>query len=388
MGSIAENYQQGKWVVIAVKFDTYYNNRYQELLTNLALLYIMKNKSVLAIFIVALAAVVSGVFYFGGALNQQASVANLVDKPKSGTVQIPVDSPIEPVIPSTPPKGVLDELKWRKLCLDKKPHIEVLSPNGGEVFTTGQKIPVTWRSCNMSAQTGVWIDLIHTVNDPAGREWGFSTKNDGYELVNPPTNHGAYTTGKYYKVLVYPHDTMSGTVRDQSDNSFTINTMNPVDVKYVASNTMVTQSSAGTGSQGTFSITFDITGHAGDDVYIDKTCSSIARSTPGMGTALATSELSFVIEDGNGVIPHALNATCSLAAVDAIDFPKSFRVNDESTERFTLTVIAKPNAAGSYRMKIVGIGYNTTSGDIEGNQVISDRNGLLIDLKTQYVSMN
>ena len=58
----------------------------------------MKNKSVLAIFVVALAAVVSGVFYFGGALNQQASVANLIDRTKPVATLPPVSEPIDPVI--------------------------------------------------------------------------------------------------------------------------------------------------------------------------------------------------------------------------------------------------------------------------------------------------
>ncbi len=349
----------------------------------------MKNKSVLAIFIVALAAVVSGVFYFGGALNQQASVANLIDRTKPMATLPPVDEPIDPVTLPVPPKNALAEARWKKLCLDQKSHIQVLSPNGGEVFAPGQKIPVTWRSCNLDSKTGIWIDLIHTANDPSGREWGFSTKNDGYELVNPPANYGAYTAGKYYKVLVYPHDSTSSTVRDRSDNTFTINTTSLLDIHYVSSNATVTQNSSGSNNQATFNISFDITGHMGDDLYIDKTCNAIPRDIPGMGTALSTGQLSFTVEDGNGVIPQSLITSCSLTtATDAVVFPKAYRVNDESTERFTLTVVAKPNAAGTYRMRIVGVGYNTTSGDIEGNQVISNSAGALTDLRTQYVTIN
>jgi hypothetical protein len=110
---------------------------------------------------------------------------------------------------------------------------------------------------------------------------------------------------------------------------------------------------------------------------------------PGMGTALATNQLSFTVEDGNGVIPQSLVTSCSLTTTtDAVVFPKAYRVNDESTERFTLTVVAKPNTTGTYRMRIVGIGYNTTSGDIEGNQVVSNSAGALIDLRSQYVTIN
>lgn len=347
----------------------------------------MKNKSVLAIFVVAAAAVVSGVFYFGSALNQQASIGTLTAKSKT-TVPTSTDTPRDPA--STPmPLGGLTDLQWSRLCIDKKPHIEVLSPNGGEVFDASQKIPVTWRSCNLDPQTGIWIDLIHTTNDPSGREWGFSAKNDGYELVNPPVNYGAYTAGNFYKVLVYPHDSTGGTVRDKSNNTFTINTINPIDVKYVSSTTQVTQNPTGINNQATFTITFDVTGHMDSDIYLDKTCSSIAHTLSGSGASLSTSDLSFVIENENGVIPSGLTSSCSLTAVSSATlFPKAYRVNDESTERFKLTVVAKPNSPGSYRMKIVGIGYNTTSGDIEGNQVISNIYGALTDLKTQYVSIN
>jgi hypothetical protein len=238
-------------------FDTYYNICIKSYYyRNPTLLYIMKNKSVLAIFVVALAAVVSGVFYFGGALNQQASVANLIDRTKPVATLPPVSEPIDPVVLPVLPKNELAEMRWKKLCLDQKSHIQVLSPNGGEVFAPGQKIPVTWRSCNLDSKTGIWIDLIHTANDPSGREWGFSTKNDGYELVNPPANYGAYTAGKYYKVLVYPHDSTSSLVRDRSDNTFTINTTSLLDIHYVSSNATVTQNSSGSNNQATFSISF------------------------------------------------------------------------------------------------------------------------------------
>ncbi len=63
----------------------------------------MNNKLVIAIFSVAALAVISGFFYFGSALNQQASVGNLLDKK--------ITLPVVVSEKNTPRESVDEEIK-------------------------------------------------------------------------------------------------------------------------------------------------------------------------------------------------------------------------------------------------------------------------------------
>lgn len=67
------------------------------------------------------------------------------------------------------------------------PSITVTSPNGGEVYTTGQQINVTWNSCNIPATDDVTIEMVpaNTINVPNGMWVTLSgqTPNDGSQVV-------------------------------------------------------------------------------------------------------------------------------------------------------------------------------------------------------------
>jgi len=110
--------------------------------------------------------------------------------------------------------------------------ITVLSPNGGEIFTAGQQITVSWKSSNISADTLVDIFIQHY--SPAGNGIDGSNYaanltlsgvlNDGSEVVTLPSQYSGRPFGKYFKILVvkHPYD-ISSTVYGVSDNLFTIN---------------------------------------------------------------------------------------------------------------------------------------------------------------------
>lgn len=223
----------------------------------------MNNQSVIAIFVVAAAAAVSGFFYFGSALNQQASAGNLLEK----RITIP---------PSVVP-----------------------------------------------------VDPVNTISE--------------------------------------------------------IKTTPGISTVLVSTEAVKTQVKAGDNNdEVTFKVVFNVTNNSDQDMFLDKTCTSLSRKL----NILGTKDLTFVVEDTNRIIPLKLITTCSVISDHAIVFPKSLKVSKDSSELITVVVSAKPAATGSYRMRIAGVGYNTTSGDIEGNQLLSAKATVLPLLATEYIFAN
>lgn len=106
---------------------------------------------------------------------------------------------------------------WTALCADGQPHIQVLSPNGGETYTAGQQVTVKWKSCNIFATAQINIGIVNTSN--TGADFA-PTINDGQETINIGTG---WAPGLLYKVKITSQNTM-----DLSDNLFTINGSNTV----------------------------------------------------------------------------------------------------------------------------------------------------------------
>lgn len=150
-----------------------------------------------------------------------------------------IDVPV--VIPDVP---LPDEIAWRKLCRDGQPHIQVLSPNGGEVYSVNQQIPIKWRSCNAPLNTSVMIALDRGNNgimlNPQNLYFpsettSTPTQNDGYELatIDPSfyqSNYGVFWVqyGTLYKVratlaIGTSLNNLNTLAWDVSDNLFTIN---------------------------------------------------------------------------------------------------------------------------------------------------------------------
>ena len=104
------------------------------------------------------------------------------------------------------------------------PWTKVLSPNGGEIFTEGQKITVKWESCNVNENVSVVLESPG--HDFSGPWIGLEIPNTGtaeYTLPSFKSNTHEVTAqpGKFYKIRVA---TASARVKQGwSDNTFTIN---------------------------------------------------------------------------------------------------------------------------------------------------------------------
>lgn len=122
---------------------------------------------------------------------------------------------------------------------DDQPSIKIIYPNGGEVFTTKQKIDIKWITCNISSSSSLQIGLMQgdlesenlegpggfgitlansTIND-GDENIDFSEKSfDGdYDLSSGRSNFRV-TVSEVGKNLYEP-----GVVFDVSDTFFTIN---------------------------------------------------------------------------------------------------------------------------------------------------------------------
>lgn len=117
------------------------------------------------------------------------------------------------------------------------PSITVTYPNGGEVFTAGQQITITWTSQNIPSNAQVGLVFDH---DPsASLQYSFSvistypnytTVNDGSETITIPSSgyfgsplNQTIQYGGLYSARVIYIDPNSTVVSDSSDNLFTIN---------------------------------------------------------------------------------------------------------------------------------------------------------------------
>ena len=108
------------------------------------------------------------------------------------------------------------------------PSITVISPNGGETWTSGQQVTVTWTSCNVSANSQVKITLSesvasgeHTTSLPIIQ----STPNDGSEtfvLSATLYDYFAGPVGYPFKIGIGSILGGPGSAFDWSDNPFTI----------------------------------------------------------------------------------------------------------------------------------------------------------------------
>ena len=104
------------------------------------------------------------------------------------------------------------------------PWIKVLSPNGGETYTAGQQVTVTWKSCNIPSGAQGGISLSYS--GPWTANWSISsmiTSNSGSATWPlPPASQfvpGAFQYGNFYRFTVR----MFNYANDSSDNQFTIN---------------------------------------------------------------------------------------------------------------------------------------------------------------------
>ncbi len=111
--------------------------------------------------------------------------------------------------------------------------IEVTSPNGREVFTDGQRVKVTWVSCNVSKRSIIpfYLEIYDTDNNYLGHIGLGSSVNDGMEISTLPTlsylqqdpQFKNVVAGAHFKISLVATDNINAlTVPDDSNNWFSI----------------------------------------------------------------------------------------------------------------------------------------------------------------------
>lgn len=115
------------------------------------------------------------------------------------------------------------------------PSIKLIYPNGGEIFTTNQKINIKWATCNISNDSKIFIGLsagnIQKVDGPSDDIGGFGWSigyytNDGNETINLSDTFNSPeppNPGSWFRIEAIPQDFDDNEVFDVSDNMFTIN---------------------------------------------------------------------------------------------------------------------------------------------------------------------
>jgi hypothetical protein len=106
------------------------------------------------------------------------------------------------------------------------PWIKVTSPNGGETFTTGQQITVTWSGCNLTTTEGGYFHLMRKIN---GQLVSVPEAGSGGNLFNGTSNSFNYTipstvpTSLDYIIHIVASSNGGNLIRvDDSDNLFKI----------------------------------------------------------------------------------------------------------------------------------------------------------------------
>lgn len=117
-----------------------------------------------------------------------------------------------------------DLLIWNTLCSDGNPHIQVKSPNGGEVYQEGQTLKVSWRYCNIpnASQQNIDVVLRDVINSGA-ITLGRGQLADGEVIVSLAQG---WASGLKYKMNVQWNPPYAQRIDDNSDNLFTINGIN------------------------------------------------------------------------------------------------------------------------------------------------------------------
>ena len=130
--------------------------------------------------------------------------------------------------------------------------------------------------------------------------------------------------------------------------------------------------------QGTFKITFDVTAFDGD-MRIDNSSEVADANAAGQGV-----EFSEVDTAGTPVLGSDILES---STVDSEDTANTFEVDEDTTRRFTLTVLYSADSTptdGSVYVKVDGINWGTATDDTNANYYEFD----LGDYKTDYLFLN
>ena len=202
-----------------------------------------KNKGIIGVGLIL--AIILGIVVVGGGAYYLGSSKKIVNNPENilpnnQNQNLPVDNSQQVNVANTTTPTVVTE------CSSTSPStIKVLSPNGGETYTAGQKITVKWSSCNVDKNTTAIFLMKHDpssslpytqaqgindhsilsldVSDLTKVVSGIRTQ----EITLPKNSNSSFVSGQYYIELNGNGDaTNIGSgygPGDFSDGLFTIN---------------------------------------------------------------------------------------------------------------------------------------------------------------------
>lgn len=323
----------------------------------------MKRKGLYVIFAVAALVAINGFIYFGLPIDQQASVGELIPK----RLSTKTDLEIKPITTSPSDEG------WTKLCKDKKPHIQVLSPNGGEIYQGGQQIDVKWRSCFLSRHPGGTGDDTARITLTSSRP-GISvnvliphiSEGPHSAMVTLPANFPPYVSGTFYKMQVDYIDNLPSSptggqllATDNSNNPFTINA-DRLTTSLVSSNNTTTRDTKGNVSRAEISMDVRVTAGV-SDVFIPrfvKIGTSVSDSAIGnAGFVIVPLNASFAFDSRASV-----TSTVSVISGAVIDPSGRMRVNAGQSANFrVIASITAPVGSGQKAIQLNAIGASTTA---------------------------
>ncbi|OGZ62692.1 MAG: hypothetical protein A2998_00435 [Candidatus Staskawiczbacteria bacterium RIFCSPLOWO2_01_FULL_37_25b] len=112
-------------------------------------------------------------------------------------------------------------------------YIKVISPNGGEIFSSGEKITIKWESEKVSEVSinAYYYDVNGNIGVPDGSNYSFNegqcrltyepiSASEGIFVFDQNGRCGAMPVGERIKIVV--RDTQDTKIRDESDNYFSI----------------------------------------------------------------------------------------------------------------------------------------------------------------------
>jgi len=186
-----------------------------------------KNKGIIGMglilaIVLGIAVVGGGAYYLGKGSNQEVNKIPEVSEINSKVDDIK-NIDIKPVEQTKP----FVDNNSTNCTPNSTPSIKVISPNGGETYTAGQKINVKWESCNFRSNAKgvnisvVWAGNLEALSFPIAS----GSYNDGQELIILPSikeikDFETNTFKVHVQMNIIGQNlTVNG---DGSDNTFTI----------------------------------------------------------------------------------------------------------------------------------------------------------------------
>lgn len=260
------------------------------------------------------------------------------------------------------------------------PAVTVMSPDGNEVFQTGEAVTVNWKTCNIT-DVKMAIDLLMkspTSNETFAFPLSAATANDGTQVVTMPTlaTWTRMVYGKNFKVVVRQGGLPRGAqpVEDQSDNFFTIE--GNVAIRLNSTNASTQVFSGRNYAQ--YNMNISVTA-LDRDIYLDKTFTE----TTSMSSATSGSNRISVLNSAGTQLTGGFSAVISSSDNNSIEKTNTYKIAQGQTARFTISVSAYGTNAAQ-RAVLYGLEWGTSDSALLSN-VYSTKMGIDGVYKTSLV---